>query len=283
MNISPTLTNLFGTVVFELKRNAPAILTTVGVAGLVTSGVLAAKATLKLEDTVERAQQRLDHARGTDQSKTIAVGRNFLELIKLYGVPLTLAGVSVVCIYTARNMDQKRLAGLAIAYKGLEAATLKFRERVREEVGEERERELWHDIRTEEITDGKGKKIQVKTLADGQAEFGPTTFVFGPNNVNWQGTHEFNEFFLSTVESQMNTLLQYRGNVFLNEVLDKLGMERTQEGSVLGWVQKKGEPTQFIDFRKMILDTPMARDLEYPDRGSWMLDFNVQGYIWDEI
>lgn len=282
MNISPAITDALGSALLQLQKHAPVILTTAGIAGVVTAGVLAAKATLKLEDTVDRAEDRLKHAKGTQQSQVKAVAINTASIVKLYGPSVTLGVVSLVCIVSAQNILHKRNLGIALAYKGLEETYNRYRERVVESYGEEVDRDFHLGLRTEEVTDEKGKKHKVKVLTE-NASYGGTTFLFGPGNVNWQGTHEFNEFFLNTQQNVLNDLLNFRGHVTVNEVLDKLGMERTKDGFVTGWIKKNPKGDGWIDFRAQLLDSPMAKELEYPDRGTWILDLNIDGLIWDQI
>lgn len=283
MNISPKITNLVGDLALKGQKHSPTILTAVGVVGVIAAGILAARATLKLEDTLDDANRRLERANDTDESKIKAVTVNTIDLVKLYGPSVTLGLVSIVCIVSANNILSKRNAGLALAYKGLEESVSRFRDRVRGEVGEEREDELWRGIEKVEYTDDKGKKKTVKALtSDGQ--MGTTTFVFDDTNTNWQGTQEYNKMFLGTQEDILNDLLRHRGHVFLNEVLDKLGMARTKEGAVMGWTRYDADGNEnYIDFNILRLDeTPMALEGMHYGTGVYLLDFKCR-YMWDEI
>lgn len=285
MNVSPKIANFIGDLALKGQKHSPTILTAVGVVGVVAAGILAARATLKLEDTLDDANRRLERANDTDESKVKAVAVNTVSLVKLYGPSVTLGLVSLVCIVSANNILSKRNAGLALAYKGLEETVNKFRERVRGEVGEEKERDLWLGLETKEYTDEKGKKKTVKVLektVDGS--YGATTFIFDDSNPNWQGNQDFNMHFLGTQESILNDLLHYRGHVFVNEVLDKLGMKRTPEGQVMGWKKFNTDGSRnYVDFNLLRLDeTPMALEGEHYGTGTYLIDLKV-GYIWDEI
>lgn len=77
----------------------------------------------------------------------------------------------------------------------------------------------------------------------------------------------------------MNDLLQVRGHVFLNEAYDALGLERSKEGAVVGWVlDYNGD--NFIDFG--IYTKENARFVNGDERAV-LLDFNVDGVIFDKI
>lgn len=81
----------------------------------------------------------------------------------------------------------------------------------------------------------------------------------------------------------MNDVLIHRGHVFLNEVYDALGIERTPEGSVVGWVLgDRGD--DFIDFGIFGNDWDIAKRMFVNgDERSVLMDFNVNGVIWDRI
>ena len=60
MNISPALQRTLSRTGLKISKYSPQILTAVGIAGLITAGVLAARNTLKLEETLDTAKNRLD-------------------------------------------------------------------------------------------------------------------------------------------------------------------------------------------------------------------------------
>ena len=78
-------------------------------------------------------------------------------------------------------------------------------------------------------------------------------------------------------------MLHARGHVFLNEVYDALGIPRSKEGSVVGWVLN-GEGDGYVDFGIFSdPDNQSLRDFVNGREGSILLDFNVDGVIWDRI
>lgn len=61
------------------------------------------------------------------------------------------------------------------------------------------------------------------------------TITFDRRNPNWSEVHVSNELFLRIIENHLNRKLEIRGLVFVNEVLEQLGFERTREGQTHGW------------------------------------------------
>ena len=276
MNISPTLQRTLSRSALQLQKYSPQILTAVGIAGLVTAGVLAAKNTLKLESTLDTARERLEDVKSeeehTQKDVNRAVAKNVVDLGKLYWVPVTLATGSVVAILVGHNILHKRNLALVAAYKGLEQAFSEYRTRVNEEYGEEKDEKFRYGVRDVVTVDEEtGKKTKSQEITVPNSDY---IFSFGPENDNWNGKHEHNLFFVTRFQSIFNDKLQAHGHVFLNEVLDALGIERTKAGAVTGWVWKAGSGDDFIDFG--------IRDWQ-DSNGYILLDFNVDGVILDLI
>lgn len=70
--------------------------------------------------------------------------------------------------------------------------------------------------------------------------------IFGHSNPNWSDMRELNMIFLIGVQRYMNQKLAVQGHVFLNEVLDALGISRTHVGAITGWLYTNGN--RQIDF-----------------------------------
>src|SRR4051812_16944563 len=91
--------------------------------------------------------------------------------------------------------------------------------------------------------------------------------IYGPDSTNWSPNAAYNEVYLRSQEGWLNDLLRARGHVFLNEAYDAFGIKRSSSGALVGWTQGP------IDITTLRTD---------PD-GSMLLDFNVEGVIWDKL
>jgi hypothetical protein len=94
------------------------------------------------------------------------------------------------------------------------------------------------------------------------------THVFDAHNRHWSGHPQDNKMFLKAQEQWCNDRLNAVGHVFLNEVYDMLGFDRTSAGAVVGWLKGDGI---FVDFGMVEVE------------GDFTLNFNVQGVIYDKI
>lgn len=70
--------------------------------------------------------------------------------------------------------------------------------------------------------------------------------IFDKDNMNWSQQPEYNLLFLRMQQNYANDVLTRRGHVFLNDVYDLLGIRRTPDGAIGGWLF--GVNGGFIDF-----------------------------------
>ena len=284
-----------------LKKRSPEILMIVGITGVVTSTVLACTATLKAGDVLDTAKEKMDtiklaHATSdkeiyseTDYQKDLAITyvQTGVDFVKLYGPSVTLGMVSIGCLLGAHGIMKKRNIALMAAYKAVETSFKDYRNRVIEEFGEEKDYLYKNGIRQEVVTvigtDEDGKKIKTKEIVEtiDPNQHSPYAVFFDESSPNWSKTSEYNKMFLQGHQNYANDLLKARGHVFLNEVYDMIGVPRTSTGAVVGWV--KGAGDDFIDFGIFKLDSPKARDFVNGYERSILLDFNVDGVIYDKI
>lgn len=97
--------------------------------------------------------------------------------------------------------------------------------------------------------------------------------VFDNSNIHWNKDPEHNRYFLQSQQNYFNHLLHARGHVFLNEIHDALGLDRTSKGQLVGW-SMSGEGDSFIDFG-LSAQNEMGEEVT--------LTFNVDGEIYQEL
>lgn len=275
MNISPALQRTLSRSALKVSKYSPQILTAVGIAGLVTAGIIAAKNTLKLEETLDNSRTRIeavkDHPEATQGDVTKAYAKNIFDLAKLYGLPVTLAAGSIVSILVGHNILHKRNLALVAAYKGLEQAFSEYRKRVVEEYGEDVDEKFRYGLK-DVTTEVDGKKV--KTVERVSTDSSPYIMEFGPGVDTWTGNFEHNLFNVTRIQQFFNDKLQATGHVFLQDVTRNLGIPDSKVGAVTGWVYGKGTGDDYIDFG--------IKDLQ-ESHGYILLEFNVDGVILDLI
>ena len=297
-NLGSVVTRLVGRTGLILSKHAPTILTVTGVVGLTTAGVLACKASLKLEETVDDIKDAhcdLENSVGNYKNEKDFNKAMFMlkvksakSLVTLYGPSVALGAASVACIFGAHNIMVGRNAALGMAFKAIEGAFGDYRKRLVADVGEAKDRQYRYGITqemvTEETTDDKGKVHKTKKTLDIADPNGASIYArfFDDGNINWSKTPEYNLVFLKAKQNYCNDRLRARGHIFLNEVYEELGLQHSQAGAVVGWViSKTGD--NFVDFGIYELLNRSSRDFVNGYTATILLDFNADGIIFDKI
>lgn len=294
MKFVPTkISRTIGRKVLTTKKNSPHIFFAAGLVGIVTSTVLACKATLKLEKALDEIRDDfqdvnvLSHATQTetkpevmdrDQVKVLShvYTRSAIKVARLYAPSVIVGGVSIGALTGSHVQLTRRNTGLTLTLAAVTKAYDEYRVRVQNELGEAKELEIYRAIDEEAVVyDGKKELVRV-TDPNG---WSPYARFFDESSPNWQKDPEYNRIFIQCQQNYANHLLRSRGHVFLNEVYDSLGLERSRAGAVVGWVVD-GEGDGYIDFG--MFEATNARFINNLER-SIILDFNVDGVVYDKI
>lgn len=287
MNILPgSVTRSFGRTVLKAKKNSPHIFFAGGMVGFVGTVFLASRATLRLEDTVDEIRHDLDQVKRVDSTDEHERVRDLVyvyvksgsKLAKLYGPSVVVGGVSIAALTGAHVQMKRRNAAVTAAFVAVSQAFDEYRERVQEEVGEEKELDIYRGLKKAEAIGPDGKKKHVKGIDALRGS--PYARIFDDKSFCWHKDNEYNRIFLQAQQNYANDKLNARGYIFLNEVYDSLGLERSREGQVVGWMIGNPEGDGHIDFG--LYEAYNKSFLEHGEP-SLILDFNVDGLIFDKI
>ena len=277
----------------HIQKASPEILLGVGIIGLVGSTVLACRATLKMSEVLDESKSKIDQATSlehrdyseSDRSRdlTLIKYQTGIQIVKLYAPAIIVGGLSIYALTSSHNILSRRNAALTAAYAALEKGFDQYRARVVEKYGEEEDRDLRYGTEKVQIVDpDTGKKKTVTRVGPDD----PSIYArfFDPVSPSWSKEPEYNLIFLKCQQNYANDLLLSRGHVFLNEVYDMLGIPRSKAGAVVGWVvSKNGETDNFVNFGVFDGSEQRARDFVNGREGAILLDFNVDGVIYDRL
>ena len=313
MNIKNNISKTFNKAVFLTKKHSPEILMITGVVGIITSGVMACKATLKVNDILEEAKSDIEKVHTVlndesvteekysemDSKKDLAAiyVQTGLKLAKVYGPSLIIGTLSITSMFASNNILRKRNVALAAAYAVVDKSFKEYRGRVIDRFGEEVDRQIKYNLKTmkvdEVITDenGKEKKVKKKIEVGGPDMYSPYAIIFDETNPYWEKDAELNKFFLQSRQAQDNDKLRANGYLFLNDVYEMLGHEKTKAGQVVGWVYDpdSGEGDNYVDFGLYDIYTKPKYEAEAKAafingyERSVIIDFNVDGNIWEKM
>lgn len=243
----PNLANLMSNTRQFVSKRSPEILTGIGIAGMITTTVLAVRATPKVLQLIEEKKNEdwVDELSPLEVVKTAW---------KPY-VPAAVTGVaSVACLIGASSVNAKRNAALATAYKLSETALSEYREKVIETIGEKKEKTVRDKVAEERVKKNPVSKSEVIVTNNG------TTLCFDPISAR---------YFKSSIdkikraENELNKQMLHdiSGYVSLNDFYDELGLDHTSVGDDLGWnvdrlidisfssqLNDNGEPSVVLDY-----------------------------------
>lgn len=285
----------------KLQKNSPAILVGVGITALIGATVTAVYATTKASDIMDEHDEKmaviarakkLASEKGAEIGYTDELARNdkivvFTQtagkFVRLYAPTVVLVTGGTLAILAGHRILSARYAGVVAAYSVLEQTFDRYRGRVRDELGEDRELAIYvgaDEVRTE-INVETGESVKVAVGRNGRSMY--ARLFDEVNSDRWERTYGYNQAFIRAKQNQLNDRLTIRGHVFLNEVYDALGFAHTPEGQVVGWILNAPNGDSVIDFGIYSLENTESEGfLQNTERSVW-LDFNVDGVIWDKI
>ena len=203
-----------------VSKRSPEILTGVGIAGLLTTSVLAVKATPKALILINDAE----YEKGEDLTKA--------EIVKVAWKPYVPAAItavaSVTCLVCASSVNAKRTTALTAAYKLSETAIAEYRDKVVETIGEEQEKAIREKVAKHKIENnppeendiiatGNGEEWCLDTLSGRYFKSDVETIRQAQNNLNERMLHDIS------------------GYVTVNDLYDELNLPHTDVGDILGW------------------------------------------------
>ena len=251
-------------VKFNVVKHSPEILMGIGIAGVVTSTVLACRSTLKVKDILEDKETNMNNvkevlAEGREdyteedarKDKTIIMTTTAIRIMKLYAPSVIIGAGSIACLLESHNVMRNRNAGLAAALAATTESFKQYRERVTAKYGDEVDKEMRYGIKKEKKEkDGKKTKEDIIVGCD-EKELSGYARYFNESNINWTDDPQFNMMFLRQNQNWANDKLISQGYLYLNDVYDALGFPKTKAGQVVGWVydpknNERGD--NYVDF-----------------------------------
>lgn len=217
MTVSQVLHNI-GKIVAD---NSPIILTSVGVAGSLTTAILTGKACWQASRIL---------LGGEDSDPWELENQTFFEKTKivwpLFIPPLASAAVTVTSIVLANRIGTRRAAALAAAYSISEKAFEEYKEKVTEKLGKTKEREVRDEIAQNRVDKNPVNNSEIIITGNGDSLF--------------LDLHS-NRYFKSTMEdvkkavNDTNYQIIHHDYASLNDFYDRLGIDHTRYGEELGW------------------------------------------------
>ncbi len=275
--VPKSVTRVIGRQVLRTRIHAPQILFVTGLGAVVGGAVLACKATLEVEDVlVDHNKNMLDVSRlknpevSYERERRIVTLHTTGRLMKLYAPATVTMGVGVVCLTRSHQLLVQRNTALTAAYVGLQRFLEGYRGRVREEIGEDREKAVYYASTPVELVEDtkKGPKVVYGSAPTGSSPY--SCVIDESKRGIFQDTLAFNKNYVAIQQQLLTDKLRSQGYLFLNDVYTRFDVSHTFTGQICGWFVGHPDSDDFVD----ISVTPL-----HDGRGSIMLDFNVGGNV----
>lgn len=292
-------TKALGKIKLGAIKHSPEILIVSGIVGLIGAGVLACRATTKVQSILNKKNEQLENVTVAEsyddrdytkedatKDRLIIKSKCALKVAGVYAPAVGIATASVISILAGHNILRRRAAALAAVYATVENSFNEYRKRVAERFGEDVDNELKFGVKakqiTETVTDENGKEKHVKktvNAANDKLGGSPYAFIFDKQTspAVYEDDTDFMLLRLRHEQQYANDVLATRGYLSLNEVLERLGLKTSKMGQIVGWAAKGGD--DFVDFGVRELDVDTIDGVEK----KIVLDFNCQGNILDLI
>jgi hypothetical protein len=298
---SKTLTSLsskVGKLVYTGKTYAPEFYLVTGIVTGVVAAVTAVKAHNRqeeLDEITEQIEQTREDLNAeeydeppTTRERAMAMAPLYGEyvgrFVTIYGMPMLLGGTSITFILTSYGIIKGRNSALIATAKLIQTGFDEYRQRVKEEYGDEEDQRLYYGAEKKTIVnvvkDKEGKKKKVKTTTNViPDQLSPAALygrIFDSSNPEFNRDKSMNRFRLETAQQYMNDMLLAKGYFLLNDAYDALNMPRSPEGAIVGWsLNIAGD-----DYVDIGIDNPINND---PADNRFVLDFNVNGVMYHLI
>lgn len=297
-----SITTAFYTGVARISKHAPTILSITASAGVIATGYLAWKAGTRFEDVEgrdwDRRKECLKNADTIPDEDVPKIERKnrilfILDTVRTVAPAAIVGAATITMIYFSNSISKKRLAAMGAAYATLQTAFDGYKRTMVEALGKESVEKILKPKlpnvgkSAEEIlsSDNKSDAANVSdAVVNSLKALSPYARIIAEESSTcWDPNEDYTSQNLAAVQLWANRRLERKGHLFLNEVFDQLGLSRTREGAVVGWL-KNGEGDGYVsfgDFDASIYRVP-SDDYTRVD-SNFIVDFNVDGVIWDRI
>ena len=222
--------NLFDKVINFTKEHNPEILVGLGVAGMMTSTVLAVKATPKALDIMEDKK--------ADMGVTYLTRKEIAQATwKIYAPSIGVGLASAACIILGTSKSIKRNTALATVYALSESTLREYQTKAKEMFGEEKAAEL-----DREVAKARVRKREVTTIVETEGSEYIHHTGNGDTLVYDSLSGRYFRSSMNSIESAVNSINKSLLNDYimtLNEFYNELGVPTIGAGSLIGWKSDK--------------------------------------------
>lgn len=215
----PKLSSISKGIRGAITKHSPEILTGIGIAGMITTTIMAVRATPKALILIEERKEEIDVDKLTP-----------IELIKTtwtcYIPAAITGGLSIICLIGASSVNARRNAALATAYTLSESALKEYQEKVIETIGEKKEQTVRDAIAKDRIDKNPVSSREVIITEKGNTLcYDAISGRYFKSDIDK----------LKKAENELNRRMRDEMYISLNEFYYEIGLNPTSIGDDLGW------------------------------------------------
>lgn len=285
MKVLETIKKGIGRTKLTMIRKSPEITLALGIGTSIAAVGYTVWATIKAVETYNDTVQKLEQAErvlDNEEEKEDAIEKiklhRTLEWVKLYAPAIALETASILFTVKSHKIMKGRNAALVMSVAAATKELNDYRQRVRDAIGEEQEKDIFNDASTFTVThmheDGTSEEEVVKKN-NHESQYAA---FFDAASSAWENDTVYNLSFLKTKLLLLNNRLRLEGHMFLNDVYRALGLPETKAGQYVGWVVGSVDGDGVIKFINVATGENID-DLDDLDDPTVLIDFNVDGDI----
>ncbi len=218
-----SITQFFKKVELKMVKHSPEILTGIGIAGMISAGVMAVRATPRALDLMSEIREK-EAELEMDKKE---VGKEIVTKVAPVYIPsLIVTGLSTACLIGATSVNSRRTAALATAYSLSESALKEYQEKVIETFGEKKEQTVRDAIAKDKIEKNPVSNNEVIVTKRGD------TLCYDSLSGRYFKSDMDK---IKKIENELNKKLLSEMYIALNEFYYELGLQCTKQGNDLGW------------------------------------------------
>lgn len=206
-------------VMIFAKKYKPEILLVTGIAGMIFTGVILVRATVKSTKQVEKYKQEHPEEKITKKKIVKMTWKNYI-------IPFTTFAASTVSLGASNRVSAGRSAALATAYAATNTALNEYKEKTKEIVGPKKEQEI-----KEAIAQSRTDKVDI-----------PSTVVLNEDECwfiePWTGRRfksTWNKVLKVVNKLNAEAMGNMSGKISVGDLCEAVGLDRTKGTEDFGW------------------------------------------------
>ena len=214
----------------EFGKHSPEILTGLGVTGMFASVIISIQATPKAMKSIEEKKKELN-------KEKLTVGETIEACWKYYIPTAVTLATSTACVIGANSVNTRRNAALAAAYSISETALTEYRDKIKEVLGENKEKDVRADIARDKVV--ASPPSQNTIIVTGK---GDTLFMEAITGQYFRSDIEK----IRRIENDLNREMRSSMTMSFNDVLCAFGIRHNHKTyDHIGWDIDK-HPIEFV-------------------------------------